>query len=176
MKKTILFSLFTILSISTIVAQEFSKGTNVINVGIGFGGSYDIYASPSQSPLISASFERGIWEVPGPGVVSLGGYLGYKTYKYSNDDRWNYTVIGVRGAYHYTGLNVENLDVYGGVMASYNILSYDSSFYGGYGSYGNYPSATAFVGARWYFTPSISAFAEAGYGVAFFTIGVSFRL
>lgn len=176
MKKSIIYLVTTFLATSFSMAQEFNKGTNVINAGVGLGGSYNIYASPSQSPVISASFERGIWEVPGPGVVSLGGYLGFKTYKYSNNDKWSYTIIGVRGAYHYNGLEVENLDVYGGVMASYNILSYDDNQYGGFGSYGSRPSATGFVGGRWYFTQNFGVFAEAGYGVAYLTIGVSFRI
>ncbi|WKX77046.1 hypothetical protein [Zobellia laminariae] len=65
-----------------------------------------------------------------PGVVSLGGYLGYKRFTYNNDFfgndySWSYTIIGVRGAYHYTGLDVDNLDVYGGVMASVRLLGGD---------------------------------------------------
>ncbi len=175
MKKTFIFYVFAILATSSAIAQEFNKGTNVINAGIGFGGNFTIYASPAQSPSFSASFERGIWEVPGPGVVSLGAYAGFKTYKYDNNDKWSYTIIGVRGAYHYNGLEVDNLDVYGGVIASYNILSYDDNVYNGYGSYGSRPSATAFVGGRWYFAENFGVFAEAGYGVAYLTVGISFR-
>jgi len=112
--------LFLIISLSiTVIAsgQEFVKGTNIINAGVGIGGAYGSYATSSQSLGISASYESGIWEVPGPGVVSLGGFLGYKTYDYNflgGSDRWTYTVVGVRGAYHYNGFNIENLDIYGG--------------------------------------------------------------
>lgn len=175
MKKSIIYTAMAVFIISFANAQEFNKGTNVINAGVGLGGNFNIYASPSQSPSFSASFERGIWEVPGPGVVSLGAYVGYKTYKYSNADRWNYTIVGVRGAYHYNGLNVENLDVYGGVMLSYNILSYDSS-YNAFGSYGSNLGATAFIGGRWYFAQNFGVFAEVGYGVAYLTLGVSFKI
>ncbi|WP_149304087.1 hypothetical protein [Pareuzebyella sediminis] len=169
-------TLFAILffTITTLSAQEFQKGTNVINAGIGLGGAYGSYTTSSQSIGLSASYERGIWEVPGPGVVSLGGFLGFKTYDYDyvgGRDRWRYTVIGVRGAYHYNGLNVENLDLYGGAMVSYRILSYNGST----GSYGSRPGASGFVGARWFFTDGIAAFAEAGYGFAFLSVGVSFR-
>jgi len=176
MKKSIIYLVIALSTSSIILAQEFNKGTNVINAGVGLGGSYNIYASPTQSPVISASFERGIWEVPGPGVVSLGAYLGFKTYKYSNNDKWSYTIIGFRGAYHYNGLEVDNLDVYGGVMASYNLLSYDDNVYGGFGSYGSRPSATAYVGGRWYFAENFGVFVEAGYGVAYLTAGISFRI
>lgn len=176
MKKSIYYLITVLLTTAFVSAQEFNKGTNVINAGVGFGGNFSIYASPSQSPSFSASFERGIWDVPGPGVVSLGAYAGFKTYKYDNNDKWSYTIIGVRGAYHYNGLNVDNLDVYGGAMASYNILSYDDNAYSGFGSYGSRASATAFVGSRWYFSENFGVFVEAGYGVAYLTAGVSFRI
>jgi hypothetical protein len=32
------------------------------------------------------------------------------------------------------------------------------------------------VGARYYFTESIAAFAQVGYGIAYLTLGVSFKL
>lgn len=175
MKKQILYFTLLILLSTSLSAQEFIKGTNVINAGIGLGGTFGDFATTSQSLGFSASFERGIWEVPGPGVVSLGGFLGYKTYDYDfigGNDRWTYTIVGVRGAYHYNGLNVENLDVYGGAMLSYNILSYRGTS----GNFNSRPSATAFVGGRWFFSDAFAAFAEAGYGVAYLTLGASFRL
>ncbi|WP_396635423.1 hypothetical protein [Maribacter sp. R77961] len=170
--------LFLIISLSiTVIAsgQEFVKGTNIINAGVGIGGAYGSYATSSQSLGISASYERGIWEVPGPGVVSLGGFLGYKTYDYNflgGSDRWTYTVVGVMGAYHYNGFNIENLDIYGGAMLSYRILSYTGTS----GSFGSRPGATGFLGGRFFFTDNFAAFAEAGYGFAYLTLGISIRI
>lgn len=174
MKKHIIYFAVLLFTATSLSAQEFIQGTNVINLGVGLGGAYGSYTTSSQSVGLSASFERGIWEVPGPGVVSLGGFLGYKTYSYDyfgGNDKWTYTVIGVRGAYHYNGLNVENLDLYGGAMVSYRIVSYSGSV----GSYGSKPGATGFVGARWFFAENFAVFAEGGYGFAFLSAGVSFR-
>jgi hypothetical protein len=174
MRKSIIYIAIALLAGPMVMAQEFNVGTNVVNGGIGFGGSYGNYTTSSQSPGFSISYERGIWDVPGPGVVSLGGYVGTKTYKYNylgGNDKWSYTIIGVRGAYHYTGLNVDNLDVYGGLMATYNFLSYS-----GAGSYGGGLSATAFAGGRWYFSKNLAVFAELGYGVAYLTVGASIRI
>ena len=154
-------------------SQEFKIGTNTINLGVGFGGNFGNFTTSSQSPGYSITYERGIWDVPGPGTVSLGAYLGTKSYTYDytlGNDKWNYTIIGVRGAYHYNGLEIERLDVYGGVMASYNVLSYSGS-----GSFNNKPSATGFVGGRWFFSDTFAAFAEASYGVAYLTVGVSLK-
>lgn len=182
MKKTIsLLALAVILLCATqsISAQEFGKGTNVINAGIGIGGNfyYGGLGTSSQSLGLNLSYERGIWETGDFGIVSLGGYLGYKSYtsepqfgggRYD----YNYTVIGVRGAFHYIGLDVENLDVYGGAMLSYNIASIDGDFSDGLNSR---PSATIFVGGRWYFTEHFGVFAEAGYGVSILSLGAAFR-
>ena len=174
MKKTIVYIAIALLIGPLAIAQEFNTGTNVINAGIGFGGSFGSFSSSSQGLGLGVSFERGLWEVPGPGVVSLGAYVGTKSYTYDHfggTDKWRYTILGVRAAYHYNGLDIENLDVYGGAMLSYNILSYNGS-----GSYGSRPGATAFLGGRWYFADNFAVFAEAGYGVAYLTIGASIRL
>ena len=99
---------------------------------------------------IHQKVEHGTWEL-GDGVVSLGGYLGYKSISdnyndgfYSYSWKWSYTIIGVRGAYHFP-LDNDKLDIYLGAMLSYNILNFkytnDSPSYnsaydysGGYGS------------------------------------------
>ena len=175
MKKTI-FLFASILCLTTMAtAQEFSQGTNVINLGIGFGGYYYGGDLSNQSPVFSVSYERGIWDVPGPGVVSLGGYLGYKRFGYDDtffgdDYNWSYTTVGVRGAYHYTGFDIDNLDVYGGAMVSFRIYGGDD-----YNDYRSRPGAGAFVGGRWYFSENFAGFAEAGYGAAYLTLGASFR-
>ncbi len=95
MRKSFIYIVIALFTSSMAIAQEFNQGSNVINVGFGFGGHFEPFGSPSQNPSISASYEHGVWDVPGPGVVSLGGYLGHKSYKYDNDDKWNYTIIGV---------------------------------------------------------------------------------
>lgn len=155
-------------------AQEFATGDNVISAGIGLGGNYGSFSTSSQTPGLSLQYERGIWEIAGRDVVSLGGYLGYKSYTYDAgiaNDKWTFTILGVRGSYHYNGLNVENLDVYGGAMLSYNILSFEGS-----GNYGSDLAVTGFIGGRWYFTESIAAMVEIGYGVAYLTLGVSLKI
>lgn len=166
-------------------AQTFEKGTNVINAGIGLGSALDAGSNAKPNIGFSASYERGIWEA-GPGLVSLGGYAGRVTLKddgngpgYSWEEKWSYTVIGVRGAWHYTGLNSDKFDVYAGVMASYNILdySYESSNgvdYDG-SSYSNRLGGSVFVGGRYYFAENFGVYSELGYGATFFNVGASFK-
>ena len=188
MKRIALVLFIATLFTTTTRAQFFEKGTNVVSAGIGLGGHFGSYTYGSQTPGLSVQYERGIWDVGGPGVISLGGYAGIKSYKYSGssggyhfDEKWNYTVIGARSAYHYNALNNDKFDVYGGLMLSYNILSYKysdnsgSSVFKGSGSYGSNLGFSAFVGGRYLFTDNIGAFAELGYGVSYLTLGVAFK-
>ena len=176
MKKSIFYLALFLSTISSIYGQEFKEGTNVINVGLGLGGDFGNFQTSSASPGLSISYERGMWSVGGPGVISLGGYIGSKSYRYKVtgiDSKWNYTVIGVRGAYHFNGLEVKNLDVYGGVMFSYNIANFSGDSVGFRVRSALAP--TVFVGGRWYFNDTFAGFAELGYGAAYLTVGGSIR-
>ncbi len=175
MKKIFVFTITGLLVGFAAIGQEFNQGTQLLNVGFGLGGHYNTLGSPNQKASINASYEYGMWELPGPGVVSVGGYLGHKSYKYDNGDKWNYTLLGARGAYHYGGLEIDNLDLYGGAMLSYNILSYDNTFVAA-GTYDNEWALSAFVGGRWYLTDNFGAYAELGLGVAIFSLGATLRL
>jgi hypothetical protein len=179
-KLTLALLLAFLVSASSTKAQSFQKGDNVIALGVGFGSSILSNSLGSQSPALSVSFEHASFEAGDDGVIGLGAYVGTKSYKYSGSSyyqKWNYTIIGVRGAYHYTALG-DKIDVYGGVMLSYNALKYKDN-YSGSVSIGNYGSGTtgftAFVGGRYYFAEHIAAMAELGYGVSYLTVGLAFK-
>ena len=169
--------------------SAFEKGTSLVKAGIGIGSSIFSYSGSSQTPAISAQFEKGIWEIGGPGVISLGGYVGTKSYKYHYTNtyydytaKWNYTIIGIRSAYHYTGLKNSKADLYGGLMLSYNHLKYKfedenggTSGSNGFGSYGSGTGITAYVGGNYLFTGNIGAFGELGYGVSYLTLGLTVK-
>ncbi|WPR77367.1 hypothetical protein [Algoriphagus sp. NG3] len=168
-------------------AQEFEKGDKVISLGIGLGSSIGSFNTSSQIPALSAQYEQGVWETGGPGVISLGGYIGYKAYtydysssSYSYEQKWDYILLGVRSAYHWNGHNVDNLDLYGGLMLGYYLLNYSYSDSNGSSTGGDNYSNTAglsiYLGSRYYFSQNLAAFAEAGYGVAYLNIGVALKL
>lgn len=185
--KIILFLCLSIAFMSNGMAQSFVSGTNAINVGIGLGSSLGNFGYSSQTPALSVQYDRGIWDIGGPGVISLGGYVGYKSFKnsyesgsYAYTNSWKYTVIGVRAAYHYNGFDTEQWDLYGGTMLSYNILNYSYKDTNGIsdnaGSYGSSAGLSLFVGARYFFTEKLAAMAEAGYGISYLSVGISFKL
>lgn len=170
----------TILAIAFIVlpsvtkAQAFEPDSKVINVGIGVGGNYGVWSGGSSIPQINISYEQGVWETGGPGVITLGGFVGHKTYKYKAADwKWSWTTIGLRSAYHYNGINNEKVDLYGGLMLGYFIYSADG-YTGGSGGMG----LDGFLGARYFFAPNVGAFLELGggmYNFSIFKVGASFK-
>lgn len=181
--KRLVILLIALTGYSVSNAQQFVKGTNMLSPGIGLGSSLGGFSYGSQTPALSIQYERGIWEIGGPGVISLGGYVGRKSYKYSGSgytQKWGYTIIGVRSAYHYNGINSDKFDVYGGVMLSYNILNYkykdnNGTNIGGSGNYGSAAGFTLYVGGRYFFASNVAAFAELGYGVSYLTLGLAFK-
>ena len=160
-------------------AQQFQRGTTVVNAGIGLGTA--LGGLGKARPAISLSLDRGVWPVGGPGVISLGGYLGNTGYKYSSGGytaKWNYFIVGARGAYHYNGFSsVPKLDVYGGAMLGYNIVNYssDGNDVDISNSYGSGIGFSGFLGGRWFFTERIGAYAELGYGVSVLNAGVAIK-
>lgn len=179
MKKTIFAILAVFVATLAHAQQPFQEGTTMANLGIGVGTN--LGGLGNARPAISIAVDHGFWDVGGPGVISLGGYLGNTGYKYngpSYTSKWNYVVIGVRGAYHYNGFtSVPELDLYGGLMLAYNIANY--SYEGGgtpiSNNYGSDLGLTAFVGARYFFTDNFGAFAELGYGVSALNVGVTYK-
>ncbi|SKB54691.1 hypothetical protein SAMN05660226_01871 [Parapedobacter luteus] len=177
MKKTILI-LSVALMATGAYAQSFQKGTSAVNAGVGFGTN--LGGLGNARPAVSVSYEYGNWEVGGPGVISLGGYIGNTGYRYRSSgytQRWNYTVVGARSAYHYNGFeNVPNLDVYGGLMLAYNIASYKAEGYDGPNTYGSGLGFSAYLGGRWFFSNNIGLYTELGFGVSVLNAGITFKL
>ncbi len=178
MKKAIFILMAVVIAIAA-QAQQFQKSTTTANLGIGLGTA--LGGLGTARPAISLSVDHGMWDIGGPGVISLGGYVGNTGYKYTDlgyTAKWNYTIVGVRGAYHYNGFtNVSKLDAYGGVMLGYNIAKYtsDSGDNSLANSYGSGLGFTGFLGGRWFFTDRIGAYAELGYGVSVLNAGLTYK-
>jgi hypothetical protein len=157
-------------------ATTFTKGTSVINVGIGLGTTLYGSGYTGSFPPISVSYEHGIAD----GRFGIGGYLAHTASKWGDSkDYWkfSYTVIGVRGDYHF--YTTDKLDTYGGLMLGYDIVTDKWHGEGEESSWSGSGSGVAyslFVGGRYYFNQHIGVFAELGYGVAWLNLGVAFHL
>ncbi len=190
------FRTFLLASISVIafskqsaLAQGFNVGDNVASFSVGVGGNYGVSSAySSQTPALGLGYERGVMDL-GPGVLGVGGYLGYKslTNKYNLyglqvDQSWSYLMIGVRGNWHYNEWHgIDELDVYGGLLLSYNSVKYtDRTNYGvgilpvAYNG-GSGIGLSALLGARYYFTESLAGQLELGYGISYASIGLAYK-
>lgn len=179
--------------IPVLAHAQFDEGDNVLGVGVGLFGGYNVGwngSGVSQSPALNLHFDHGMGEL-GPGTWGLGGYVGYKSINYNSnyiyynyDYNYTYLVFGVRGTWHYNEWHGNSkLDTYGGIMLAYRSVSYkDKTDYGPYGDPHTYSYSgsgigfSGFLGARYYFTDKIGAYGELGYGLSAFQIGLAVKL
>lgn len=154
----------------------FEKGTGILNLGVGIGAT--LYGSGYRAsfPPISLSYEKGIAN----GRFGIGGLLAHTGAKYGDKSeywKYSYTIIGVRGDYHF--YTTDKLDTYGGAMLGYDIVT--DKWHGegsgdDYHDSGSSASFSIFVGGRYFFNPHVGVFAELGYGIAWLNIGIAFHL
>lgn len=171
-----LFALLVCFSIAT-QAQTFNKKDKFLNFGIGFGSVYGFTGSSSSVPALSGSFEIGVTDKIGIGRIGVGGIIGYSSYKYntgfSTTFSSNHILIGARGAYHFD-VDVEKLDLYGGVMLGYNSVSYSDNL-GIFNPGGSALVGGIFGGCRYLFSDKIGAFGELGYSIAWLNLGLTVK-
>lgn len=162
-------------SLTTTAQKAYEMGSNVIDAGLGFGGLY--WGSGYGFPIgLKVSYEHGITD-----NISVGGEVGYQGAKYNYPGGYvNYTgvLIAVKGSYHF--LTSDKLDPYAGLDLGYVTVS--ASNHNNSGSYNFAAKAGGLgwgihVGARYYFSPKIGAFAELGANsFSVLGLGVSFKL
>lgn len=188
MKKLLLLFAGIVLAAGAANAQDLvRKGTLAFNAGIGFGNGYSNGYWRTTIPPIHISGEGTVVDnlIQGKnGAISVGGYLGFRGYKSVFSDaqgtygwKYNNVIIGVRGSFHY--VPVAKLDTYAGLMLAYEISSHKD-----YGTLATGATASSgggflpgfYLGARYWFTDGFGAFAEVGYGAAYFNLGVSFKM
>lgn len=184
---------------SSFAQDAYKEGGSQVNLGVGFITNFVTIPSGTgytthSIPPISASYEYGITD-----KISVGGYLGYTStgwdYTYTTNDltkagfpkvdatsttTYSYTIFGVRGSYHFA--TSDKLDPYAGAMLGYNVASVswttNDPNTGGINIAPVAASAVAFsahLGARYFFTDNIGAFAEIGYGVAIANLGLTLK-
>ena len=174
--------LFMVISFSYAQDMRFASGDKVVNLGIGLGSRlYTGSGYKGTIPPISISFEKGIKDnVLEKGVIGIGGYLGYSSYKWEYFE-WGYKytniIIGARGNFHYPLL--DNFDTYVGILLGYNIVN--AKEFGDTPGYSYNVSAggvvwSGYIGGRYYFSDSLAGLIELGSGISYLTLGVAIKL
>ncbi len=145
------------------VSAQFRQGTNILGVGLGFGG----YGGVNRSGLafntgipIGVQWEIGVSPKLGVGYFGVGALGG--VYFFTGG---SFVVAGAQGNYHFDIPTAKNLDLFAGL----NLLFAFNEFASGAGLGLN-------IGARYFFTPNIAGFLRLGYGFGFAMIGVDFGL
>ncbi|MDR1257968.1 MAG: hypothetical protein LBK65_01620 [Tannerellaceae bacterium] len=171
MKKLIVIGVFSFCMVVAAGAQEiFQKGTSVVNIGVGLGSDIPIEASYEYSVVDGLIDGQN-------GAIGIGAYLAYYGSSQTFGDAkisYNDIVVGARGAFHYQFVN--KLDTYAGLMLGYDIASAKGSGSGVTATASASEFAlSAFLGARYAFTPSVGAYAELGYGIAYLSVGIALK-
>ena len=174
--KMVAFSMLVALMSATALKAQ-TKGDNVVGFGIGFGGTiYSGYygSGISRIPTLSVNYEHfivdNLWDENSS--IGVGGILGYAS---ASTDYWKSSniIIGGRGALHYQF--TDKLDAYTGLMLGYDVASFKwKGFDYGSSSAGGF-TYSWFLGGRYYFSDTFAAFAELGYGIAVFNVGVAMK-
>ena len=162
------FLVLTVLSvfiISGVRAQEMIAGDKLLSVGLGFIPGIGI----------NASYDYGLIEDWGPGIFTVGGFVGLQSWGTSQTGLGNYRAnifaFAARATYRYD--IDESLEIYGTFMLGPYFVN-DS-----YKTFQNNHSGPFFgigFGGRYHLSGNISAFAEIGYNISALSIGLSIAL
>ncbi len=184
---TALLFVFLITGASNSFAQTFTQESLVANLGFGFGW-YSYGYGVNSFPAVTLSVEKGFKDLEDIGFISIGATAGWKTAKYDwnwfgNTDEWKWRdiVIAARGALHPHFIEVDKVDVYGGLALGVrleNFTWYTIDIAGEPQKVNEnnvYPLIGFYAGGRYYFTDNIAVFSELGYGLGYLTLGISVK-
>jgi len=151
------------------VGQGFGVGYNDIGVVVGLGGLGDASAS------FGGRFEHAIKALPDMGNGILGVQVAFDYYSWSGPGySWKYIPIGVTANYHFK-LDEPKIDPFVGAGLGYQMITCDApGLPSGYCS----NSAVYFIaraGVRYFFSPKMAAYADAGAGGGALHLGVMFK-
>ncbi len=162
---------------------NFRKGNTDLSFGVGFGSYVVRPGSYTTVPFLNISVDHALRDDLGPGVVGVGGFIGYEQYRtdlgvgeygYNNSS----LVFQARATYHYQF--IEDFDTYAGVGLGLKYIN--SSEFGILPVSAPDPinsvrgKASVFVGGKYFFNDNIAAFGELGIGVSILNLGITFRL
>ena len=176
MKK--LLVLLMVLTTSVFYAQNFSEGSSVVNLGIGFAsyvGSGTGYKT--TVPPVEAQYEYFVTD-----QISVGGFIGYTSSEFTvlNDVKYSYSYLMFGGLGNYHFYDKDKFDAYAGLKIGYNNVSAklkgieDSQLTFATDASGILYGAQ--IGGRYFFTDNIAGHLELGYGISAVKVGVSIKL
>jgi len=185
-KVLFLFSLFIAFSANSF-SQTLQAGEQTIGLGLGIPSitqNYTTFTTPSLNAFYEYGFTNkvGIGHIGGGAIMSMAG----ADYDY-NDGKYRHFLIGPRASYHFDMADLTGdrawdvVDVYAGVMSGLRFEQYKWDYTNINGNKVTEKKndtsliTDVFVGIRYAFAKNVGVYAEAGYGVSYLTLGISFR-
>ncbi|MCB0582553.1 MAG: outer membrane beta-barrel protein [Phaeodactylibacter sp.] len=188
MRRMMILSALLAFACSGLNAQTtFKKGDVELAAGIGVFPTFAKDDATTVVPPVSARLDVRL--APN---FSLGAYAAFSSSEARRvgltegtirDISNKFTLIGLRAAAHAN--RMDNWDIYGGAMLGYNIPRVSDSITKEKSEIEgptfsrpaqNEFTYSAFVGASYYPVKNIGLFAEVGYGISIFNLGVSAKL
>jgi hypothetical protein len=182
MKKTFLNLLAILAFIPELHAQEFEKGDIDLNIGIGLKNT--LYAGSTYLqgiPPLTVSVDYGLNDMYGPGVIGIGGIVGFATFTDEGTQStqksgidYSALFIGAMGSYHIS--LVENLDSYASLALYY--VGLDQDPFGPIELKSDIKAKGGvwlFIGSKYYITERFGVFAEFGYSSSILKAGACFK-
>jgi len=148
----------------------FGSGYTDVGPAIGLGGIGGASAS------FGGRIEHAVKPLPDMGNGFLGIEASFDYYSWSAPSySWKYIPLGVTANYHFK-LDDTRFDPFLGLGLGYQIISCS---YAGIGSNVCSNSALYFIGragGRYFFSPTMAAYADVGAGAATFNVGLMFKM
>lgn len=189
MKNLLILTGLLVFSFTNLISQTtFKKGDIELATGIGL---FSTFAKDNPNTLVPPVSARVAVRLATN--FSLGGYAAYSSAQSKQialpdgnfkDVDNEFFIVGLRAAAHTN--RIDNWDIYGGAMLGYNIpkvkevLTEEKSVGDDAPTFSrpaeNKVTYSAFVGGSYYPIKNLGVFAEVGYGISIFNLGVSLKL
>ncbi len=189
--KKILFFISLTTSFYSVSAQAFKNNENRASFGMGFGWkNKEPYSNSVHFPSVHATVERSVVTLEDVGVLAVGAQFGFH-YGFHNGkfpptgekykESWTNVYFIPRVAVYFQELFYEydfpeNIDWYAGTGIGINAMAHKvPQNFDVDDKDGVILGYTFFVGGRYYFNGDMAAFAEFGYGVSYFNLGITLK-
>lgn len=160
----------------------FKKGSSTIALGIGSGGGFTYYGTPTSTPLITGSIETAYFDNVGIGTIGIGAIAGVKYTSVNpivgSKAEWYHLIFAPRATYHFVFHHA--FDPYVGATLGVSYTIHDDSYYNSINATPYSQKAFklvggVFAGAKYNITRWLGVFVEAGLDVSRFRVGVNFN-
>jgi len=177
----LLFALTCVVSSAQVAVAQAKAGAPIFGLGYtDVGAVIGVGGVGSASASFGSRFEHAIKALPDLGNGMLGIQAAFDYYSWSGGTglgtySWKYIPIGVTANYHFK-VSEPKLDPFLGLGLGYQYITCDAPGLGsGYCS----SSSIYFIGragARYFFSPKMAVYGDAGAGGATLNLGVMFKL